>query len=378
MTSGAWTGLDPVTGDPVTLRAEAGRVAAVVPAPPGDHPWIGPGLVDLQVNGWAGCDLNGPADPAVVVRLAHALLREGTTTFAPTLITAPERDLLARLRAIAVARQDPVVAATAPCIHVEGPWVSPADGPRGAHPRAHVRPPDLAEFDRWQAACGGLVGIVTLSPHWPGAPGAIRSLVAAGVRVAIGHTDATPAQIEAAAEAGATLSTHLGNGVAATLPRHPNLLWSQLADDRLTAGFIADGHHLPPAALRAMVRAKGLDRAVLVSDSVALGGSPPGEYDQPVGGRVRLDAGGRLSLLGTPFLAGAVLPLSAGVAVAVRDARLPLRDALRLATGNPGRVLGARGTLAAGDWADLILFRMPPAPEGGLRMETVVLRGEAR
>lgn len=371
MTAGAWTGRDPATGDPITVHAASGRITAVVPAPPGDHPWIAPGLVDLQVNGWAGCDLNGPPEPQAVVRLAHALLREGTTSFVPTLVTAPEPGLLARLNAIAEARQDPVVAAMAPCIHVEGPWISPNDGPRGAHPRAHVRPPGLAEFDRWQTACGGLVGIVTLSPHWPGAPATIRALANAGVRVAIGHTDATPGQVEAAVDAGATLSTHLGNGVAATLPRHPNLLWSQLADDRLTAGFIADGHHLPAATLRAMVRAKGLDRAVLVSDSVALGGSLPGEYDQPVGGRVQLDASGRLGLAGTPFLAGAALPLSAGVAVAMRDAGLSLADALRLATANPGRVLDGRGTLAVGGWADLILFRTPQ----GLKLETVVLRG---
>lgn len=372
MTPARLTGRDPATGERIAVHVAGGRILAALPAPPGDDSWIAPGLVDLQVNGYAGHDLNAEPDPAACGQLARALLREGTTTFVPTLITASACALLARLRAVAEARRDPLVAAMVPCIHVEGPWISPADGPRGAHPAAHVRPPDLAEFARWQEACGGLVGIVTLSPHWPGAPEVVHALAAAGVRVALGHTEASPEQVEAAAAAGATLSTHLGNGIAATLPRHPNPLWSQLAEDRLTASFIADGHHLPAAALRAMLRAKGLDRAVLVSDSVALGGMPPGEYDQPVGGRVRLEPSGRLGVLGTPYLAGAARPLAAGVATAMRDAGLSLSDALRLAAGNPGRLLGGRGTLDAGAPADLIRFRLE---DGALQIETVLLRG---
>ncbi len=371
------TGRDPATGDPIAIRVADGRILAVLPAAPGgeergDDAWIAPGLIDLQVNGYAGHDLNAEPDPAVCARLARALLREGTTTFLPTLITASEAALTARLRAIAEARRDPLVAAMVPGIHVEGPWISPDDGPRGAHPVEHVRPPDLAEFTRWQDACGGLIGLLTLSPHWPNAPAAIHALAASGVRIALGHTGASPAQIEAAVSAGATMSTHLGNGIAAMLPRHPNALWSQLADDRLAASFIADGHHLPPATLRAMLRAKGLDRAVLVSDSAALGGMPPGDYDQPIGGRVRLEASGRLGTIGTPYLAGAARPLAAGVATVLRDAGLSLADALRLATGNPGRLLGGRGTLERGAPADLIRFRLT---DGALRIEAVLLRG---
>ena len=354
------------------MRAEGGVIVAIEPGPPGDHPWIAPGLVDLQVNGWAGHDLNGPADPATVARLAHALLREGTTTFVPTLITAAEPDLLARLRAIVTARQDPLVAAMAPCIHLEGPWIDPADGPRGAHPAAHVQLPDLAAFARWQAAAGGLIRFVTLSPHGPGAVDAIRCLVAQRVQVAIGHTGASAEQVVAAVAAGATLSTHLGNGVAAVLPRHPNLIWAQLAEDRLTAGLIADGHHLPAATLRAMIRAKGLGRVVLVSDSVALGGLPPGEYEQPVGGRVRLEPSGRLGVVGTPYLAGAARPLAAGVMTAMRDGGLTLEEALRLATSHPGRLLDGRGVLAVGSRADLIRFRLGA---GRLQIETVVHGG---
>lgn len=356
-----------------------GRIAAIEDAPGEDTAWLSAGLVDLQVNGFAGHDLNGGGlVPETVARLVAVLRQGGVTTVLPTLITASEASIISALAAIAAARgADPLVAHAIPAVHVEGPHISPEDGPRGAHPRDQVRPPDLAEFDRWQAACGGLVGLVTLSPHYDGAPDYIRGLRARGVQVSIGHTDASPAQITAAVDAGAALSTHLGNGIAATVPRHPNQLWSQLADDRLTATFIADGHHLPASAFRAMLRAKGLDRAVLVSDAAALGGLAPGLYDQPIGGRVELSVDGRLSLAGTPFLAGAARPLAQDVALAVEMAGFTLADALRLATVNPGRFAGGRGVLAVGAPADLVRFRWAPG-DCDLSIDTVLALGQVR
>ena len=205
----------------------------------------------------------------------------------------------------------------------------------------------MAEFDRWQQASGGLVKLVTLSPHFDEAPSFIAALRSRGVLVSIGHTHASPEQIHAAVDAGATLSTHLGNGVASTcrLPRHhPNLLWTQLAEDRLTAMFIGDGHHLPDDTLKVMLRAKGLDRAILVSDVVALGGMPPGLYETPVGGLVELTHDGRLSLHGTHFLAGSVVPLKDAVAH-LATTYLSLSESLRLATQNPARFLGRTGKL---------------------------------
>lgn len=373
------TGRDPATGRSLAVTVADGRIAAIEDGPAGETAWLSAGLVDLQVNGFAGHDLNGGGlVPETVARLAAVLRDDGVTTFLPTLITAAEASITAALAAIAAARAaDPLVAHAIPAVHVEGPHISPGDGPRGAHPRDQVRPPDLAEFDRWQAACDGLVGLVTLSPHHDGAPDYIRGLAARGVPVAIGHTDASPAQIAAAVEAGAVLSTHLGNGIAATLPRHPNPIWSQLAEDRLTASFIADGHHLPAEVFKAMLRAKGLDRAVLVSDAAALGGLPPGLYDQPIGGRVELTADGRLGLAGTPFLAGAARPLKQDVALAAEMAGISLADALRLATVNPGRFLGGWGVLAVGAPADLIRFRWAPG-DRDLAIDTVLTLGEER
>ena len=241
-------------------------------------------------------------------------------------------------------------------IHVEGPSISEKDGPRGAHPLAHVRPPSIAEFELWQQASNNLVSMVTLAPENDGSMDYIRALTSQGVLVALGHTAATPEEIHAAADAGATLSTHLGNGAASMLPRHPNFIWAQLADDRLTASLIADGWHLPADTFKSMLRAKGVERAILVSDTVALAGMPAGLYQQPVGGNVEVSPEGRIGVAGTPYLAGASLPLSANVAIAAEMAGMPLADALLLATENPGRFLGGRGRLHVGARADLIRF----------------------
>jgi N-acetylglucosamine-6-phosphate deacetylase len=365
-------GRDPATGRLLEVTTDGPAIAHVrhVDGDP-DAPWLLPGLVDLQVNGYGGHDVNGPDVTADdVVALARALARAGTTTLVPTVITAAETDILRSLRAVAEARaRDEATRRAVPFVHVEGPHISAEDGPRGAHPAEHVRPPDPAEFDRWQRACDGLVGIVTLSPHHPEAVAYTEHLARAGTIVAIGHTHASPEQVRAVTDAGARMSTHLGNGAHAVLPRHPNHLWAQLADDRLAAGFIADGHHLPADTLTAMLRAKGLDRSFLVSDSVALAGMPPGEYATPVGGAVELSADGRLSVAGTPYLAGAARSLADGLAQAVRMTGIGLGDAVRLATANPGRFVGGRGRLVPGAQADLVLL------DGDLRVQRVVAAG---
>jgi len=335
-----------------------GRIAAVAAADYDGELYLSAGLVDLQVNGYFGLDLNDHAvTPDRVIALTRKLFAVGVTSYQPTLITAAETSIIAAIRAIVAARRaDRQTAEAIAGIHIEGPFISPQDGPRGAHPASQVRAPDLAELARWQAAAEGLVSMVTLSPHYAEAPDFIAAAVAQSVHIAIGHTDATPEQIHAAAAAGASLSTHLGNGAAANLPRHPNFLWAQLADDRLSASFIADGHHLPADTLIVMLRAKGHDRAVLVSDLAAPGGLAPGIYDQPIGGRVQLWADGRLGTPGTPYLAGAALPLSACVARAAAVTGLSLADTLAMATRNPGRFLNGRGVLAVGARADLIRF----------------------
>ena len=384
MAGDAVTGRDPATGRVLAVAIADGRIAAIDDrgAPGrdgGDLPWLAPGLVDLQVNGYGGTDLNdGTLTAERVCGLCRRIAGLGVTAFLPTLITAATEQILDALAAIAEARRrDPLAARMVAGVHVEGPAISPHDGPRGAHPAAHVRPPSLDEFRGWQRAGEGLVKLVTLAPEWPGAAEYIRAVTAAGTLVSLGHSAATSAEIARAADAGASLSTHLGNGVAAMLPRHPNLLWAQLADDRLSAMVIADGHHLPAETLRVFLRAKGAGRLMLVSDSVALAGMPPGRYDQPIGGAVEVGADGRIGIAGTGYLAGAGLSLLAGVGRAMAMAGLTLDEALTLATVNPGRILGGRGRLAIGAPADLILLRQDdggPQPEavwsGGHRLAT--------
>lgn len=370
------TGRNTRTGQSLRVTVTEGRIAAIEAGPEDESRWLAPGLIDLQVNGYGGCDLNADGiDADRVTALVEMLARTGVTTFVPTLITAPEEKIVAALSVIARARHDSLAAARAiPFVHVEGPHIAPEDGARGAHPRAWVRPPGLAEFERWQTACDGLVGMVTLSPHWPGVEEYIAALAARGVCVAIGHTHASAEQIHRAAAAGASLATHLGNGIAGTLPRHPNPIWAQLADERLNASFIADGHHLPADTLKAMVRAKGVEHSILVSDAVALAGMPPGLYDAPVGGHVDLNAEGRASVAGTDVLAGAVRPLKDGVAWAAASGACSLSDAVRMATEVPGRIIGGSGRLRLAEPADLIRFALDTSSKT-LRLDTVLVDG---
>jgi N-acetylglucosamine-6-phosphate deacetylase len=371
-------GRDPSTGSGIVVTTEGELIKAIEFGEHGEKQWLSAGFVDLQVNGYAGHDLNGlTLDVATVRSLCQAMLKVGVTTFLPTLITAPEVRLIAALRTIREAcAQHTEVAAMVAGIHVEGPHIAPEDGPRGAHPAADVRPPSFGEFDRWQQAAGGLIKLVTVSPHWPEAPAYIRHLVKAGVTVSLGHTSADAGQITSAVDAGATLSTHLGNGSHAMMNRRHNHLWPQLAEDRLAAMFIADGHHLTSAQLKAMLRAKGPGRALVVSDTVALGGLPAGKYQTPIGGKVELKADGFLAIDdGTGnYLAGAALPLTAAIPVLVNQVGLTFGEAVTLMTSAPGRIVGGRGVLAVGQPADLVSFRWEPELSG-LEIAGVWLRG---
>ncbi|MDQ6601314.1 MAG: amidohydrolase family protein, partial [Chloroflexota bacterium] len=204
--------------------------------------------------------------------------------------------------------------------------------------------------------------------------------IADDVIIAIGHTAADGAQIRAAVDAGARLSTHLGNGAHVRIARHPNYIWEQLAEDRLTASLICDGHHLPPAVIKTMVRTKGAERTILISDAVAVAGLPPGIYDTAVGGKVELLPSGRLNLFGTPYLAGSASALPEGIENAVRHAGVTLAEAVRFATANPARLLRldgprGRGAVRVGAIADLTLFRHDGADDA-MAVTMTVVNGE--
>lgn len=356
-------GRDPVTGAGLRVTIDGARVTDVARGGDAAGPWIAPGFVDLQVNGYGGHDVNAAApDPSAISAITSALASTGVTSWVPTVITGTEEQICARIEAVTIARRDdPAVAAAVPFVHVEGPFLSPFDGPRGVHDPGAIRALDAAEVRRW--AAHGRVGYVTLSPHADDAPAHIADIVAQGVAVAIGHTHAGPAQIARAADACATLSTHLGNGIAAELPRHPNPIWTQLADDRLRCGLIGDGHHLPPETFVAMTRALGPERAFLVSDAVELAGAAPGRYRTTVGGEVLLTDDGRLSYPDTGYLAGSAVSLADCVRWVATATPLGLSTAVRMATEVPGRILREltdaafdAGRIAPGSPADVVVL----------------------
>lgn len=305
-----------------------------------------PGLFDLQVNGFGGIDFNGPGLTADRVEEALQRIRAtGVTLCLPTLITSTFEDFATNARVLSGVRSAAIAG-----IHMEGPYISPEDGPRGAHARAHVRPASVDDFKRRQDAAGGRIRLVTLAPEVQGAIGLIEHLVASGVRVAIGHTAATADQIAGAIAAGAMLATHVGNGCAQMLPRHPNAIWELLAADGIFATFIADGHHLPPATVKAMIFAKGPGRSILITDAVAAAGCRPGTHR--IGDvTCELSADGRVSLPGTPYLAGSALTLDRAIGNTVRFSGLPLDAVVPMASTIPAAFLGVatRGTVHA-EW----------------------------
>jgi N-acetylglucosamine-6-phosphate deacetylase len=279
------------------------------------------------------------------------------------------------LRNLARARRELNNAHAIDGFHVEGPHISAEDGPRGAHPAASVRPPSIDEFRRWQEAADGGVRLVTLSPEWPEAIRYIEAITADGVVAAIGHTQATESQIEDAVKAGATLSTHLGNGAHMMLRRHPNYIWTQLAEDRLMADFIVDGIHLDRSFLKVALRAKGISRSVLVTDASAPAGAAPGRYRL---GAQEVDhtPDGRVVLAGTDRLAGSALSMDRGVWNLMDLAGLSLADAVAMATVNAaaaGGVPRRTAGLAAGDRADVVRFTIE---NGALRVLETWISGQ--
>jgi len=362
-----------VNGDGITGAGDCRRSAA------SGLPWIAPGLVDLQINGYAGQEFTDAGlTTQHVERIACAADAGGVTRMLATVTTQAHDVLVHSLETIAMAiEQRDSVRRRVAGIHLEGPYISAQDGPRGAHPLDHCRPPNWDEFQRLQQAAHGRIRLLTLSPEYPGAAEFVRHVVDTGVMVAIGHTNANSDQIRAAVDAGARLSTHLGNGAHGMIRRHPNYIWDQLADDRLTATLIADGHHLPASVIKCMVRVKTSERVVLISDIAGLAGMPPGVHATTNQGMVEVRADGLARLAGQEhYLAGATLPLSAAIGTVLRAADVDLAAAIEMASGNPARVLGLPiGQLRLGCAADLIQFELPDG-DGPIRILATVNQGE--
>lgn len=348
------------TGRWIRVTAQSSRIERVESA---DGPreigpvdlWIAPAFWDIQFNGRWGVSFSDPSLTVdQVVEIVQAQIPLGAVHLCPTLITAPFASFEHGVRTIAAAcERDAQVAARVFGIHLEGPYISPLGGYRGAHPRDAVRAPDWSEFEALQDASGNRIKLITLAPESPGAIEFIRRAVAAGVVVALGHTAADPETIRAAVDAGARLSTHLGNGIAATLPRHPNAIWAQAAEDRLWASLIADGHHVDPATLRVLVRAKTPERIILVSDASPLAGLPPGPH-----GEWEIDRSGKIVVAGTPYLAGSNQGLETGLNTLLAGDDVDLQAAIAMVTSHPAQLFGQRRPeLGPGEEFSAVLFR---------------------
>ena len=368
------------TGEWLTIVCQQGHISAITPvdSEPVDlqADWVAPALFDLQINGCDGISFNSPrlteADSRRVVSVCR---HHGIGALCPTLVTNSHEALLHGFTTLRRACEgDKELARAIPALHLEGPYLSPEDGPRGAHPLRHIRRPDWDEFRQFQEAAGGRIRLVTLAPEQEGALSFLEKLVDSAVVVAIGHTAASPACIRDAIAAGARLSTHLGNGSHALLPRHENYFWEQLAADELWASLISDGQHLPPALVRCILRVKSPARTILTCDASSLAGLPPGRYrewDQ----EFEVQSSGRIVVPGTTFLAGSGVFTDACIRQVLALGEITLADAVDMASVRPRQLLGLEPQrLEVGAAADLILFAWQAGEEW--RIRATIIAGE--
>lgn len=263
-----------------------------------------PGFVDLQVNGYVGVDFSSPdLTEDAFVDACRRLRATGTAAFLPTLITSPlevyERNL--PLIASVLARDE--FRTWLPGLHIEGPFLSSQPGAVGAHNPDWTTAPSVDIYEKLLRWSRSSIKLFTLSPELPGADLVARAAVATGVAVSLGHTLATKADLERLTLAGARTFTHLGNALPAQLPKFANPIWPALANDDLTAMLIADGHHVTDDFLKAVIRAKGVERVIITSDASPVAGMPPGKY-RTLNNDIVLEPNGRLHNPAKGFLVG--------------------------------------------------------------------------
>lgn len=349
----------------VDVQVKDGKIVNIIPSEPGvkDGPkiYIAPGLIDTQVNGYTSVSFN--ADGLTVEKiqtLVEAMWREGVTTFFPTIITNSSELIIQNLEILTQSvDNDPLLSHTMPGYFLEGPYISPIDGYRGAHQKEWVRPPVWEEFKEFYSAAEGKIILVGVAPEVEGGMEFIRKCRDLGIVVSLAHHNGSAAQIEEAVSLGARVSTHLGNGCANLINRHDNPIWPQLANENLTPSIIADGHHLRKEELRVFYSVKGPDNLMLVSDATELAGMPAGTYDWN-GKEVVMTEDGMLKYPAQNVLAGASFPVREGNKNMVVLAGCSLGSAVKMATNTPAKVYGLtdRGALKADLSADLVLFTL--------------------
>ena len=301
------------------------------------------GFIDLQVNGWMGLDFTREGLTLDDVRrVTRDMVARGTVAFCPTIITGNPDVYRENFQVLAKAMKDPELAPHLPGIHLEGPFISPEPGAVGAHPLQFVLDPDPATFDRFQEWAEGGIRILTMAPERPGAEALIRHAVRQGVTVSIGHHMASNADMARAVASGATLCTHVGNGLPNQIHRHDNPLWWQMACDEVNGMFITDGHHLPAGLITVALRAKTPARFIVTSDASPLAGMPAGNYTIFNGLKVSISGTGRISAESTGGLAGSHSTMFECMNHLASLNLLPERELWRVGFENQARLLGKK------------------------------------
>jgi N-acetylglucosamine-6-phosphate deacetylase len=352
---------------PVRIETEDGLITRIIRidslAEDAGNIYIAPGLIDNQVNGFMGVSFGlggGDLSPEGVKKATKALWRYGVTTYLPTLTTNAQAILERNFEILAQAIKDPELLGSIAGFHLEGPYISPEDGYRGAHPVQHIRKPDWEEFMRLVNASGGNILQVGVAPEVEGVMDFISKCNEHGIIVSLTHHNASTSEITEAVDRGAQTSTHLGNGLANTINRFRNPLWPQLSEDRLTITMICDGFHLLPEQIRVFYKVKGPAKIILTSDITSFGGLPPGIYVTEQGETIEKTPGGLMVFPAENVLYGSAITLDKGVGHIMKVAGCDLASAIRMASTNSAHLyrLDDRGEIKPGMRADLVLFTM--------------------
>ena len=373
-------GIHYLDNTPVSIEINQGKITKITKKnklsdPSLANTYIAPGFIDHQINGYLSHSFTGEhLSVKQVLIVTRALWANGITTYLPTLTSNSQELLLRNFTILKEAMRDPQIKMSVPGFHLEGPYISPVDGYRGAHESKWTRNPDWDEFLKWHQASGNKILEVTLAPELEDAIGFIQKCRENNIVVALGHHNGSSEIIKKAIDVGASVSTHLGNGCANLIHRHDNPLWPQLADDRLIASIIVDGFHLRPEEVQVFYKVKGPERTILVSDVSSLAGMPPGEYES-YGRTVVMTPEGKISMPSEDVLAAASFLITRGIENVMSFTQCSLADAIHMVSRNPARLLGLddRGELAIGKRADLVWFTLK---DGKLDVKKTMVEGK--
>ena len=367
-------GINYLDNNPITVSFENGLITKVEKTAgiqeESGRLYIAPGFIDIQVNGYDGISfsLEGADDPSSesrtlsvpeIRKITKELWAQGVTTYFPTLTTNSRELFLENISILSEAIDDNENLGSIPGLHLEGPYISAVDGYRGAHPKEHVRLPDWEEFMILYNSTKGRILLMTMAPEPEGAIDFIKKCTELGVVVSLGHHNGSAEDIHHAADAGARLATHLGNGCATNINRHRNPLWPQLADDRLMISIISDSFHLPPEILKVFYKVKQARNIIIISDMTSYAGLPAGLYSLKTGEKIEKAPNGHLRFSGQEGgLYGSATPLPEAVSHMIKVTGCSLAEAFMMTAENPARLhnLNDRGTLEPGKRADMILF----------------------